>query len=184
VIASTPKLDALAPDDREYIIQNGTPDQLPRYGTQSRQVGDVPRRAGDCIDPTSAGCHRTDRCRRRQRTLLQPDAARGDSRAQSGCKRCAEAATQGSCCPERCGRDCRSDGGGSDGDAARHLRFVYTEADHVHHERCFRGAADAGQDAGQESGQSARAQPRPRRTRATLQARWKARPSAGPSVSG
>jgi hypothetical protein len=28
VIASTPKLDALAPDDREYIIQNGTPDQV------------------------------------------------------------------------------------------------------------------------------------------------------------
>jgi tetratricopeptide (TPR) repeat protein len=28
VIASTPKLDALAPDDREYIIQNGTPEQI------------------------------------------------------------------------------------------------------------------------------------------------------------
>ena len=28
VIASTPKLDALAPDDREFIIQNGTPEQI------------------------------------------------------------------------------------------------------------------------------------------------------------
>ena len=59
VIATTPDLSTLATGDKEYILQNGTPDQAAKvWDAIKGKSFQFPNVAGDCFDADAgAGCH-------------------------------------------------------------------------------------------------------------------------------